>query len=166
MSKTRSLSAIASPIARNALGKRFAALGGVIENWAHIVGDDLAARTQPDMIDFPRGRNEGGVLTLRAAPADALELQHEMPRILERLNGHFGYRAIDRIKLVQAPPRQSPGRSGRQGKPSTPAESAAIANALSKVENPALRHHLDSMAEALLKGGAPRSRTTRPRRSD
>ena len=165
MSRTRSLSAIAGPIARKALGKRFAALGGLLEHWPHIVGDDLGARTQPVTLDFPRGERQGGVLTIHAASADALELQHEMPRILERLNGHFGYRAIDRIKLIQAPPRPPRTPAARPAKPATPAESAAIANALSAVENPALRHHLDSMAEALLKGGTPRSSSIRRGRS-
>ncbi len=165
MSKTRSLSAVAGPIARKALGKRFAVLGGVLENWAHILGADLALRTQATALDFPRGQQHGGTLTIHAAPADALELQHDMPRILERLNGHFGYRAIDRIKLVQAPPRSPSRPKAAPARPATPTESAAIANALSAVENPHLRHHLEAMAEALLKGGTPRTSSNRPGRS-
>jgi len=50
-------------------------------------------------------------------------------------------------------------------RPATPTESAAIANALSAVENPHLRHHLEAMAEALLKGGTPRTSSNRPGRS-
>lgn len=165
MSRTRSLSAVADPIARKALGKRFAALGGVLEDWRTIVGDDLAVRAQAASLDFPRGDRRGGVLTIHAASADALELQHEMPRILERLNRHFGYRAIDRIKLVQAPPRRPPASAARTARSATPGESAEIANALSTVENPALRHHLEAMAEALLKGGMPRPTSIRRGRS-
>lgn len=166
MSKARSLSAVAGPIARKALGKRFAALGGLLENWPHIVGDDLAARTQPEKIDFPRDQRQGGVLTIRAAAADALELQHEMPRILERLNGHFGHRAFERIKIVQGPPRKPSARPRKPTRPATPAESAEIAIALSTVENPSLRHHLQGLAEALLKGGTPRSSSIRRGRSE
>lgn len=153
MSKTRSLSAVAGPIARTALGKRFAALGALLEDWPHIVGAELAGRTQPAKLDFPHGQRRGGVLSIRTASADALELQHETPRILERLNGHFGYRAVDRIKLIQAPPK--PPRTGRARKPRPipPADSAEIANALSAVENPSLRHHLERMADALLESG-------------
>ncbi len=153
MSKARSLSALAGPIARKALGKRFAALGSLLEDWRHIVGSDLADRTQPDKLVFPHGDRKGGVLTIRTASADALELQHETPRILERLNGHFGYCAVDRIKLIQAPPKPAKSKPAKAPRPASPEESAVIANALSTVENTALRHHLEQMADALLKDG-------------
>jgi len=153
MGKSRSLSAVAGPIARKALGKRFAALGALLGDWPHIVGADMARRTQAEKLEFPHGERQGGTLTIRAASADALELQHETPRILERLNGHFGYRAIDRIKLIQAPPAPPKPASVRPSKPPTPTESAEIANALSTVENPALRHHLEQMADALQTNG-------------
>lgn len=164
MAKARSLSALAGPIARKALGKRFAALGALLENWPNIVGADLAHRAQPDKLDFPHGERQGGVLTIRAASADALELQHETPRILERLNGHFGYRAIDRIKLIQAPLNRPESKSAKRSKPVSPEESAVIAIALSTVENPSLRHHLEQMAEALLKDGG--AETVVPPRRD
>lgn len=153
MSKARSLSALAGPIARKALGKRFAALGALLEDWPHIIGADLAGRTQPDKLDFPHGERQGGVLTIRAASADALELQHETPRILERLNGHFGYRAIERIRLIQAPPKAPGIKTVKAPPPASPENAAVIAKALSTVENPSLRHHLEQMADALLKDG-------------
>lgn len=158
MSRARSLSAVAGPIARKALGKRFAALGALLEDWAHIVGADLAGRTQPMKLDFPHGERQGGVLTIRTASADALELQHETPRILDRLNGHFGYRAVERIKLVQAPPTSPGPPPARPARPATPADSAVIAKALSAVENPSLRHHLEQMADALLNDGSAEPR--------
>lgn len=164
MSKARSLSALAAPIARKALGKRFAALGALLENWSHIIGADLAGRCQPDKLDFPHGERQGGTLTIRAASADALELQHDTPRILERLNGHFGYRAIDRIKLIQAPLSRPDSRTVKPSRPASPEESAVIANALSTVENPSLRHHLEQMADALLKDGG--AETVVPPRRD
>ena len=160
MSKARSLAALAGPIARKALGKQFAALGALVQDWPHIVGADLAGRAQPEKLDFPRGQRQGGVLTIRAASADALELQHETPRILERLNGHYGYRAVERIKLIQSPPAAPRGPARPRRTPPTPGESAEIANALSTVENPRLRHHLETMAEALL-GGDPGPDSTR-----
>ncbi len=125
MSKPRSLSAITGPIARKALGRRFAALGALLEDWQYIVGADLADRARPEKLDFPRGQRQGGVLSIRTAPADALVLQHEAPRILERLNGHFGYCAVERIKLIQAPPTGHQSHATRPVRPAKPAESAA-----------------------------------------
>ena len=147
MSRAKSLSALTSPIARSALGKRFAALGGLLENWPHIVGPALAERTLPEKLDFPRGRRDGGVLHLRVPPADALEIQHDTPRILERLNGHFGYRAVERLRLVQVPPATR--QPARRRRPMGPADSAELAAAVDGIEDPALRERLIRLGEAI-----------------
>jgi hypothetical protein len=39
---------------------------------------------------------------IRAAPGRGLELQHEAPLIIQRINRFLGYGAIDSIKIVQA----------------------------------------------------------------
>ncbi|NNG03950.1 MAG: DUF721 domain-containing protein [Inquilinus sp.] len=147
MSRPKSLSALASPIARAALGKRFAALGALLEEWPHIVGPALADRTLPEKLDFPRGQRDGGVLHLRVAPADALEIQHDTPRILERLNGHFGYRAVERLRLVQAPP--TPRRPAKRRRPGPPIDTEELAAAVDCVDDPELRERLARLGRAL-----------------
>lgn len=149
MSRPRALAAIVQPIARRALGKGYAAVGTLIGDWPAIVGDRLAARAVPDALAFPKGRRAGGVLTLRAGAADALELQHEAPRLLERINGYYGYRAIERIKLIQAPPPSRPRR--RPAKAPTAADRAALDSALAGVEDPELRARLAALGRALFR---------------
>ena len=48
---------------------------------------------------------------MHVAGSAALELQHSEPQLLERINGYFGYPAVARLRLIQAPlalPRRAP----------------------------------------------------------
>jgi len=44
-----------------------------------------------------RDDQDGAVLEIRVEGAAALELQHSEPRVIERINAHFGYAAIRRL---------------------------------------------------------------------
>lgn len=149
MSRPRALAAIVSPIARTALGKKHAAIGALLDEWPAIVGEHLATRAVPEGLSFPQGRRDGGVLTLRAHAADALEIQHETPRILERINGHYGYRAIERLRLVQAPP--STRAKTRTTRRLAPTEEAAIDDALAGIEDQELRARLAALGRSIFR---------------
>lgn len=84
------------------------AYGEVIARWPDIAGEALARHCRPERIRWPRGsgaeaRKSGGTLVIAAAPGRALDLQYEVPRIIERVNGFYGYGAIAAVKVVQAP---------------------------------------------------------------
>ena len=66
--------------------------------WSDIVGADLARRALPEKLSRSA---DGAVLTIRAHGPAALEIQHDGPRILERLNAFLGGQAIVRIKVHQ-----------------------------------------------------------------
>jgi hypothetical protein len=74
---------------------------GVLTDWPSIVGPVLAARCQP--VKLTGSGERGGTLHVHVAGAAALELQHGEPQLLERINSYFGYRAVARLRLVQAP---------------------------------------------------------------
>jgi hypothetical protein len=76
----------------------------ILADWGSIVGPTLAGRCQPVRVEFPRGKARGGTLELHARGGAALEIQHLAPQLLERINGFFGYAAIRRLRLIQAPP--------------------------------------------------------------
>jgi hypothetical protein len=90
------LTRLLDPVAR----QRGLVDGALLTDWAGIVGSDLASRCRPIRLRRERG---GGVLSIRAPGAVALELQHTAPQIVERINGYFGFAAVRRLKLVQAP---------------------------------------------------------------
>src|SRR6185436_5894986 len=74
---------------------------GLFTHWAEIAGASLAASSLPIKLSFPRGKRDEGTLTVRCGGSAALELQHLAPSIIERINGHFGYRAVARLKVEQ-----------------------------------------------------------------
>ena len=85
----------------------------LLTEWPTIVGPALATRCHPIRLSS-RSDRPGGMLVLHVAGAAALELQHSEPQILERINGYFGYGAVGRLRLIQAPlPRTRPGRCRR-----------------------------------------------------
>lgn len=90
-------------VASKVLGKRGLAYGGMLAEWPSLVGPRFAERTAPHRLVFPPGKREGATLHLRVSGGFALELQHMQPLLLERINGFFGYKAVEKIKLIQAP---------------------------------------------------------------
>ncbi len=147
MSQPRTLNAAVAAITRQALGRRRSQLASVLSDWPMIAGPELAAKAVPQRLRS--GRSDAGAeLTLRVDPADALELQHESPRLMDRLNAHFGFRAIARITLVQGrirrPPAALPPRA------LTAEEEGDVAALLRPVDRPALRQRLDALSRAVL----------------
>jgi hypothetical protein len=112
-------------ITRAALGSRGFAEAGLLTHWPEIAGAELARGCQPDKLRFPKGERRDGTLTLRCIGALALELQHQAPHLLERINGYFGYRAIARLQIVQGTLRRRRSRP----KPPLPALTAVDAAA-------------------------------------
>ena len=78
----------------------------LITDWAVIVGKDVAGYTAPERLKWPRGvgiRDDveqgaegrpGATLIVRVEPARALDVQFKAHQLIERINGHFGYRAV------------------------------------------------------------------------
>jgi len=134
--------------------KRGLAAGALVTRWAEVVGPQLATFTIPERIIFARGRREDGTLAVRVENgALALELQHLAPQLIERVNGFFGYRAVERLKLTQGPlpARRTPRRPVASTTPAAPPES--VRQQLASVEDGDLRSALTALATARAKRG-------------
>lgn len=82
------------------------AYGELLARWADIAGPGIAALCSPERIKWPRGGGEdkrklGGTLVLKAEPGRALEVQYQVPLILERVNQFYGYGAISAANVHQ-----------------------------------------------------------------
>jgi len=142
-------------VTAGALGRRGLAMGRLLSDWTSIVGAEFAARSVPERITFPRGARTGGVLRLRVAPGWALMVQHVAPQIIERINGFFGYRAVDRLAVIQGPlPASRATKAPPVSRPLTPEDETAIASAVAPVADPDLRRALSRLAAALRGGPA------------
>ena len=74
----------------------------IIKNWERIVGEDLAEISVPQKIDFKKGSRDEGVLTLMVVSGGfALELSQNERVIVEKINTYFGYKAVEKIKIMQ-----------------------------------------------------------------
>ena len=155
MSSPRSLASLTRPLARRAVGrKRATALGAMLLDWPLIVGAEWADKATPDRLSRPSGDAGGGILTLRIAGADALEAQHQAPQLVERINSHFGYRAVDRIRLVQRPHPPRPATAPRRAL--SPEDRRAVDSAVAGVMDDGLRCCLADLGAALHRRAAKR----------
>jgi hypothetical protein len=141
------LSAEVPAIAKEALGSRGHAEAGLFTHWAEIAGASLAASSLPIRLSFPRGKRDEGTLTVRCGGSAALELQHLAPSVLERINGHFGYRAVTRLKIEQG--AVAPRRTATPPPPLTRLEQNAVAEAIAPVEDPEIRASLARLGTAI-----------------
>jgi hypothetical protein len=122
----------------------------IISRWADIVGAEIAAHSEPLKISWPRAVGdetpEPATLVLRVEGPAALEIQHLSAVILERVNRFFGWQAIGRLALRQAPlrRREQPSRQAPD-----PAVAARIADDLPEVKDEDLRQALARLGAAI-----------------
>lgn len=123
----------------------------ILSRWGDIVGPKVAAHCEPIKINWPRPIGEDlpepATLVLRVEGPAALEIQHLSALILERVNRFFGWQAIGRISLRQAPLR----RRAAPKRPAAPdpAVMAHIAESLPQVEDESLREALARLGAAI-----------------
>ena len=148
MSGPRHMSRMIPDVAGKALGKKGLGYGKLVTDWAAIVGADLGEATAPVKLSFPRGERTDATLTIDIVPARAIEVQHAMPQLIERVNGFFGWAAVARIKLVQAMPAMPPLQS-QDLRPLSVEETKEVAATVAHVEDPLLKAALESLGRRI-----------------
>jgi hypothetical protein len=139
------------------LGEAFARQGfastDLVTHWPEIVGPEIAAHAQPMRLNWPRedaSEEEAAILVLRVEGPAAIEIQHLSGVILERVNQFFGWRAVKRIAIRQAPlVRRAP-----QLRPAGPDPEAVekVAASLPDVADDDLRAALARLGAAVKRG--------------
>ncbi len=141
------LAAEVPAIAKQALGSKGFAEAGLFTHWAEIAGAALAAASLPIKLSFPKGKRDDGTLTVRCGGSAALELQHLTPSVLERINLHFGYPAVTRLKIEQGGVARR--RAPVAAPPLTSLEQGEIARAVESVDNSEIRGTLARLGTAI-----------------
>ena len=145
------LSVLLSDVFSDAYAKQGFAARELVTRWAEIAGAEIAAHSEPLKIQWPRpveGQpQEPATLVLRVEGPMALEIQHTSDVILERVNRFFGWSAVGRLALRQAPlsRRDRPLRS-RAPDAATVAE---VAETLTSVEDEQLRSALARLGASI-----------------
>jgi hypothetical protein len=135
------LSVLLSDVFSDAYAKQGFAARELVTRWAEIAGPEIAAHSEPLKIQWPRpveGQpQEPATLVLRVEGPMALEIQHSSDVILQRVNRFFGWSAVGRLALRQAPlsrRKKSPGPRAPDAK-----SVAKVAETLASVEDEELR---------------------------
>ena len=146
------LSVLLGDVFSDAYAKQGFAARELVTRWAEIAGPEVAAHSEPLKIQWPRpveGQpQEPATLVLRVEGPMALEIQHASDVILQRVNRFFGWSAVGRLALRQAPLSRR-DRSTVSRAPDAKAV-AKVAETLSSVEDEELRAALARLG-ALIK---------------
>lgn len=140
---------------RKTLSEGFAQQGfassELITRWGDIVGPEIAAHSEPMKIQWPRttgdDETEPATLVLRVEGPAAIEIQHLSAVILERVNRFFGWQAVGRLALRQAPLRRTV--KAPPPPPPDPAVMARIEADLPAITAPDLRAALARLGAAI-----------------
>jgi len=131
-------------------GARGFGAAGVITEWEKIVGPVLARSTVPERIAYAQGERSEGTLHLRVGTSSlALELQHLVPQMIERINSHFGYRAVARVRIIQGPVKRVETPKPKPRPVMAPERKAALERKLGTIDDPGLKAALRSLGEAI-----------------
>jgi len=124
----------------------------IVTRWAEIVGPSYARFSAPESLSFPRGERYGATLRLVVEGAFATTIQHAGPEIVERVNRFFGYGAVARIAIRQAP---MPRKSWPQ--PPEPAAQVPenLAGSLKTIHDPGLKAALEALARRVATSTGP-----------
>ncbi len=151
----KSLGQLLPQVLQPALKAHGMASAQLIAHWDDLVGARFAPVTRPMRVSWPRRAElapvdrppDPATLVVRCESAHALEFQHAVDGILERINALYGWRAIGKISL-----RQGPVRDVAPLKPRDPFAplTQKIAATLDSVEDENLRAALSRLGQGVL----------------
>jgi hypothetical protein len=149
--KAKPLSVLLSDVFSDAYAKQGFAARELVTRWAEIAGPEVAAHSEPIKMQWPRpveGQpQEPATLVLKVEGPMALEIQHSSDVILARVNRFFGWSAVGRLALRQAP--LSRRKQAAPVVPPDPKSVAKIAETLSGIEDEQLKAALARLGAAI-----------------
>ena len=153
---------LASRLLEPVIARRSAMTIDLVMAWEELVGDQHAGYTMPHKINWPRRAHEDdpfrpGTLIVHCDGPRAVLFQHESSLIVERVNGFFGFTAIDAVRIVQKPVRRLREKAGPQAAALEPVDHRKLDRILSRVSDPALKANLKRLGEGMLARRGKRS---------
>ena len=130
----------------------------LIGSWDEIAGRDFADCSRPEKITWPRrnadrqgeaGGMEAGVLTIACEGARALFLSHQQGEIIQRINGFFGFPAVNQVRIVQKPVSLQ-NKHRPKPRPLTGAAAQHLDTLVEGIEGDALKAALTRLGTAVL----------------
>lgn len=145
------LSALLGGTFSDAFAKQGFASRELVTRWAEIAGPEIAAHAEPLKLQWLRpveGQpQQPATLILRVEGPMALEIQHMSSVILERVNRFFGWSAVGKLALRQAPLSRRPAR--KSPKPPDPVAVARESEQLTAIADDGLRDALARLGASI-----------------
>lgn len=145
----RAIGSLVGKPARAALVKRGFAQADILSNWLSIVGPNLADNSSPEKLNYSKKSNNEATLRVRVAPGWAPEFQHFEPLIIDRINSFFGYRAVARLQLIQAPILRAKPKPKKEAAPLTRDQMVWVEEVTADISDEDLRKRLTAIAQSL-----------------
>lgn len=152
------ISEVANGLIDPVLAKRAGINTMLLGSWDEIAGTQFADCTRPERITWPRRASEmtgegggyhPGVLTIACEGARALFLSHQQGEIIQRINGFFGFPAINQVRIVQKPVAVQPRRAPKP-RPLTGQAARHLDDLVDGIEGEALKAALKRLGTAVL----------------
>ena len=147
----RSLAELATGFLAETFKKQGFASTELVTRWQDIVGPEIGVHAEPIKLQWRRAIDgeptEPATLVLRVEGPAAIEIQHLSNVILERVNRFFGWQAVGRIALRQAPLARRTAPTPAE--PVDDAETERIAATLTEVGDDDLRMALARLGAAV-----------------
>lgn len=99
--KVTALGDITNKLTSPAMRRYGFAHGALIAEWPSIAGPVYARMSSPVKLSFAPDKRIGGTLTLAVDGPAAMQIQHVSDLIIAAVNRFFGYKAVERLRLVQ-----------------------------------------------------------------
>jgi hypothetical protein len=147
---TRSLSELATGYLAETFKRQGFASTELVARWAEIAGPEIAAHAEPVKLQWRRTAEgeptEPATLVLRVEGPAAIEIQHQSNVVLERVNRYFGWQAVGRLALRQAPLKR---RETASPPAADPEAAAQVAATLGDIGDDSLRMALARLGAAV-----------------
>ncbi len=137
------------------------AWAGLLTQWPEIIGQQMSAYCALEKITWPRNvsptttirsrhQKEGGTLVIKVAFGRALEVQHQTPQIIDRINAYYGYGAIAQVKIIQGSLKIRKPEEKRQLQPLDQQTSNALDDQMGEIDDRKLKDALRKLAQGVL----------------
>lgn len=150
------LAEVANRLVDPILARRAGISTTLLAAWGEIAGPRFAAISRPERIRWSRSAAEEepgggftpGQLTIACDGPGAVFLMHEERELVGRVNGFFGFPAVDKIRFVQKP--VAPPQTRPKPRPLDSIEKRRLAGILAEIEDPKLKQALERLGEGVI----------------
>ena len=148
---SRKVGTLLPPAANKVFRKYGFQEGTLIRQWKDIAGPNLSRSTLPLKMTFGKEKGERiAILHLLVEPAAAIEVQHQIPVLIEKIKIFYGNQAVSRIHLIQGTGTASPRPKTELNKPLSTAQEKTLGEWKEAMKGSGLKDSLIRIGEQIL----------------